>query len=189
VSSIAFAAGAVRWIVSAGTQHPRGAAAALALAASFAASAPAMAQTFARPETGPYDILLLAASAAPDASGRARLFYAASPFGIAVTADGHAIYDVRLTLEGLPSASSLGAFATYVAWAASIDLSRWIRLGEVSNGTAVVGPVQLDKFLVVITAEASASQTERSGPVVLRGMSPSAWLQSFLAHPLFRVAR
>jgi hypothetical protein len=162
---------------------------ALVVAALFATSAPANAQTYARPDTGPYDISLFAASAAPDASGRARLVYASSPFGIAVTPDGHAIYDVRLTVEGLPIASSLGAFTTYVAWAASIDLSRWIRLCEVSNGTATVGPVQLNKFLVVITAEATASAAERTGPIVLRGMSPSAWLQSFLTHPLFRVAR
>lgn len=179
---------AVRSAVRAAARFRFAVAAAIAVAAACAAG-PVRAQTFARPETGPYDISLFPATASPGASGRARLAYAPSPFGITVTPDGHAVYDVRMAIDGLPAANSLGAFTTYVAWAATIDLSRWVRLGEVSNGATTVGPVDLDKFLVVVTAEATATPAERTGPIVLRGMSPSAWLQSFLTHPLFRVAR
>lgn len=136
--------------------------------------------------SGPFDILLHPTPKAPQAAGDARLVYAASPFGVAVTEDGRARYDVRVTASGLPAPKTLGAYTTYVAWAATPDLGRWVRLGVVANGTSVVGPVELNKFLLVITAEATASPAERAGPTVLHGTSPSGWLQSFLNHPLFR---
>ncbi len=135
---------------------------------------------------GPFDIPLFSTPTAPTARGTARLVYSASPFGVAVTADGVASYDVRLELSGLPEPSSLGAFTTYVAWAVRSDLSRWDRLGAVSNGVATVGHAALNKFLLVITAEADSAPAARAGPTVLHGSSPSSWLQSFLSHPLFR---
>ena len=135
---------------------------------------------------GPFDIALFSTPAAPTARGSARLVYAGSPFGVAVTVDGVASYDVQLQLSGLPDASSLGAFTTYVAWSATTDLSQWHRLGTVTNGTTTVGHAELNKFLLVITAEAEAQPASRTGPTVLHGTSPSGWLQSFLSHPLFR---
>lgn len=135
---------------------------------------------------GPYDIPLFSTPKAPAATGSARLVFAQSPFGIAVTADGHAQYDVQVTATALPAPSSLGAYSVYVAWAATPDLQRWERLGTITNGTTTVGHVALDKFLLVITAEANAAPKQRSGPTVLHGTSPSGWLQSFLNHPMFR---
>jgi hypothetical protein len=49
-----------------------------------------------------------------------------------------------------------------------------------------VGPVELNKFLLIITAEADTTGAAHAGPTVLHGTSPSGWLQSFLTHPLFR---
>ena len=49
----------------------------------------------------------------------------------------------------------LGKYTAYVAWAATPDLTQWARLGTVSNGTSRVGPVDFNKFLFVISAEAS----------------------------------
>jgi hypothetical protein len=72
--------------------------------------------------SGPYDIPLKAGRVAPTAQGHARLVFAASPFGIAVTADGHASYDVQLTLSGLPAPDSLGMYSAYVVWAVTPDL-------------------------------------------------------------------
>jgi hypothetical protein len=46
--------------------------------------------------------------------------------------------------------------------------------------------VAMNKFLLVITAEADSAPAEHAGPTVLHGTSPSGWLQSFLTHPLFR---
>lgn len=136
--------------------------------------------------TGPFDIPLFNTPKTPTAEGRARLVYAASPFGIAVTVDGRARYDVQVTAGGLPEPSTLGAYTAYVAWAVSTDLAHWHRLGTVSNGSSTVGQAELNKFLLVITAEATANVASHAGPTVLHGTSPSGWLQSFLSHPLFR---
>jgi hypothetical protein len=135
---------------------------------------------------GPFDIPLRSTATAPGARGSARLVYAASPFGVAVRADGVASYDVRLELSGLPAPSSLGEYTTFVAWATTTNLSRWHRLGTVRNGTTTVGRAELNKFLLVITAESDSLASTRSGPTVLHGPSPSTWLQSLLNHPLFR---
>jgi hypothetical protein len=135
---------------------------------------------------GPYDITLLNTPRAPSAQGTARLVFAQSPFGVTVTDDGRSSYDVQLRLTGLPEPSTIGAYQAYVAWAASTDLKRWHRLGPVRNGNSTVGRAEDNKFLLVITAEADSSVSEHAGPTVLHGISPSAWLQSFITHPLFR---
>src|SRR5205085_5465378 len=135
---------------------------------------------------GPYDIPLFATTTVPAAHGNARLVFAQSPFGVAVTADGHASYDVQITADGLPDPATLGAYSTYVAWVASTDLTQWVPLGAIGNGTTTVGRAEMNKFLLVITAEANASPPLHKGPTVLHGTSPSGWLQSFLSHPLFR---
>lgn len=135
---------------------------------------------------GPFDIPLSNTTSAPDAHGTARLVFAASPFGVAVTPEGVASYDVRLELGGLPDPASLGGFTTYVAWAATTDLRRWYRLGTVGNGIHTVGRIELNKFLFVITAETDSQPAARTGPTVLHGLGPSSWLQSFVSHPLFR---
>ena len=135
---------------------------------------------------GPYDIILLNTPKTPTAKGTARLVWAQSPFGVTVTADGRASYDVQLELSGLPAPSTLGPYTTYVAWAANTNLDKWYRLGAVKNGTSMVGKVELNKFMFVITAEANGVPAERKGPTVLHGVSPSGWLQSMITHPLFR---
>lgn len=140
----------------------------------------------AAPPAGPYDIALFATAKAPAAEGHARLVAAASPFGVAVTADGRARYDVQVTAANLPDPATVGAYTAYVAWATTTDLTEWKRLGTVANGQTTVGPVEFNKFLFVITAEADSSDTTHAGPTILHGHSPSGWLQSFLTHPLFR---
>lgn len=135
---------------------------------------------------GPYDIPLFATPKAASAAGSARLVYASSPFGVAVTADGRAQYDIQITAANLPAPSALGRYRAYVAWAATPDLATWVRLGTVRNGTSTVGHVDLNKFLLVISAEADSAPVKHAGPTVLHGTSPSGWLQSFLNHPMFR---
>lgn len=137
-------------------------------------------------QAGPYDIPLAATARVPAARGHAQLHFAASPFGVAVTAEGRASYDVVITLAGLPAPATLGRYAAYVAWAVTPDLDAWQRLGPVDNGTTTLGRIELNKFLLVISAEAEADATTHAGPVLLRGYSPSTWLQSFITHPLFR---
>jgi hypothetical protein len=136
---------------------------------------------------GPWDMKLFPSTAAPNASGQARLVYAASPFGVAVTADGRARYDIQVKAAGLPAPSAIGGgYHAYVAWAATPDLSQWRRLGTIANGNSTVGSAEFNKFLFVVTAESSATPAAHHGPTVLHGSSPSAWLQNFLTHPLFR---
>ena len=135
---------------------------------------------------GPFDLVLRNTETAPTAKGTARLVFAPSPFGVTVTSDGVASYDVRFDLTGLPDPGSIGAFKSYVAWVATTNLKQWQRLGTVSNGSRTLGRIELNKFLVVITAEADSAPTLRAGPTILHGPSPSTWLQSFLNHPLFR---
>jgi hypothetical protein len=78
----------------------------------LATAAPAAAaQTSSnRQQPGPYDIALFNTPKASDAKGKARLVSAESPFGIAVTADGRARYDVRIDVAGLPRPSTLGPY-------------------------------------------------------------------------------
>ena len=137
---------------------------------------------------GPYDITLLPTATASGARGTARLVSAESPFGIAVTADGRARYDIELHVSGLPAPATLGAYRAYVAWAVTPDLAHWTRLGPVTNGSTTVGVAEDNKFLLVITAEARSDPAARGGPTVLHGTSPSGWLQTFYAHPVFRGA-
>ena len=151
-----------------------------------AALAPLLLAAVFAAASGPYDIALLNTPKAPAAKGHARLVFARSPFGVAVTADGRASYDVEIVASELPEPSSLGIYTAYIAWAASTDLKEWHRLGVVKNGTSTVGHAELNKFLLVITAEASETPATHGGPTVLHGTSPSGWLQSFLSHPLFR---
>lgn len=138
------------------------------------------------PLDGPFDIPMFATSRVPGATAHARLLYAPSPFGIAVTADGRAIYDARVTISALPTATALGPYTAYIAWAVTPDLSRWVRLGVVANGSSTVGPIDMNKFLLVIVAAPDSASTSHAGPTVLHGTSPSGWLQTFLSHPLFR---
>lgn len=135
---------------------------------------------------GPYDIPLAPGPAAPGAQGAARLLFADSPFGVAVTADGRLSYDVRITAKGLPHPATLGAYRAFVAWEVNTDLTEWHRLGPVDNGTTTVGRAEWNKFLLVITAEPDSAPAAHTGPTVLHGTSPSTWLQRFLTHPLFR---
>jgi hypothetical protein len=134
---------------------------------------------------GPYDIPLYGTPKAPAANGHGRLVYADSPFGVALTKDGHTVYDIQITAAALPAPSSLGAYSTYVAWAATSDLTQWTRLGSVVNGNSIVGPVDLNKFLLVVTAESDSTSATHAGPTVLHGISPSALLQKFLTKPAF----
>ena len=135
---------------------------------------------------GPYDIQLHNTPRAPNAQGTARLVFAESPFGVAVTTDGHASYDVQLTMSGLPEPSTLGAYKAYVAWGVTTDLKQWRRLGTVANGNSTVGRVEFNKFMLVIAAESDSLVEKHTGPVALSGTSPSSFLQMFLTHPMFR---
>lgn len=115
----------------------------------------------------------------------ARLTMASSPFGISLTPDGHFLYDVDLRATGLRPASTRGAYTTYVAWATDDNLSAVKRLGEVRDGQPITGQVDYNKFILLITAERTAGGTHWQGPVVLRGLSASMYLDNFSGKTFF----
>ena len=124
-----------------------------------------------------YCIELVPAVGIRAGSGRVELGRTPGPFTVDVSVDGRLRYTPTLTLSDLPRPSSLGKYATYVAWVASPTMDLVQRIGVVRNGRNVLAPVTLDKFVILVTAEASASATEMRGRLVMRGMSPSTRLQ------------
>jgi FtsP/CotA-like multicopper oxidase with cupredoxin domain len=133
------------------------------------------------PEGGPdadlYCIDLLPAAGIDGAAGTALLLSPSSPFGVAVTAAGEHLYDVQFDLQGLPAPSTLGPYRTYVAWATTPQMHPVVKLGSVGNGRTTLGRIAFDRTLILITAEASASVTERSSRLVVRGTSAAVRMQ------------
>jgi len=120
-----------------------------------------------------YCLPLFSTAITPLATGTAVLQPEPSPFGLAVTRDGRVLSRVVLTLAGLPDPASLGPYHSFVAWATTPDLDPVIPLGAVGNGRTVAGPIGLERFILMVSAERSARSKTREGPLVLRGSSPS----------------
>ena len=120
-----------------------------------------------------------------DATGVVALRRPWSPFGVTVTPEGRHRNEVTAWIEGLPDPASLGPYTTYVAWATPLGLDPLIKLGEVANGRNELGEIAFNKYMILVTAEGSARVTERTGPLVIRGRSPSSRMQ---AHDLLALA-
>jgi len=120
-----------------------------------------------------YCLDLVATPRARGAGGRVELGAVPSPFGVTVTPEGVHAYELRATIEGLPDPAALGPYTAYVAWATPLVLDPVVKLGRVENGENGLGRVAFNKFMVLVSAEASAEVEERKGPLVLRGRSPS----------------
>jgi len=124
-----------------------------------------------------YCVDLLPTPRAAGASGTLQLAPADTPFGAPLARDGRFRFEVSARVRGLPDPASLGDYRTYVAWAAGPAFRPFLRLGEVGRGTRSLGSLDLNKFLVLVTAERSTKPGGRRGPVVLRARSPSMRLQ------------
>ncbi len=107
-------------------------------------------------------------------SGHLELRTPHTPFGVAVNAAGHHLYEGILTLSGLPEPSALGDFDHIVAWLASPVFDTVVALGPVANGTQSVGEIGLNKFMIIITAEERPDAPEWEGRLLLRASSPSS---------------
>ena len=128
---------------------------------------------------------LHATAAARDARGVVELGRVPGPFGVTVTAEGNHVSNLTAWITGLPEPGELGPFEAYVAWATTPTLDPVVRLGPVGNGRNPLGRISFNKFLIMVTAEASANATEREGRLVLRGRSPSSLME---AHDLLAQA-
>jgi FtsP/CotA-like multicopper oxidase with cupredoxin domain len=139
----------------------------------------------ARPASDLYCIDLFSTTRGGDASGVIELRRPWSPFGVTVTAEGRHRHDLVAWLDRLPDPASLGPYTTFVAWVTPLSLDPVIPLGEVSNGRNLLGEVAFNKYLIWVSAEASSEVTERSGPLIVRGRSPSSRME---AHDLLALA-
>jgi len=113
--------------------------------------------------------------------GCGRLAIEWSPFGIAVTPDGHVRYRLDLYLTGLDRPGRSGPEVSYVAWAVSSDLSQVHRIGVVEGGR-ISGSVSMNQYLVVVTAEEDPNTEAMTGRIVIRGRSPTGWMEPFQHH-------
>ena len=123
-----------------------------------------------------YCIELVPAPGMDGASGLVELGQVPGPFTVAVTPDGRPRHQLVATLSGLPAPGSLGKYRTFVAWVAPPAMHPIRRLGGVTNGRTELDVVDLEKFVFLVTAEASAWVKEPAGRVLLRGQSPSTRL-------------
>ena len=130
-------------------------------------------------------IALEATTDARGATGVAVLTRTPSPFGMSLSADGHVMYDVHLQVSGLPADPHVydGA-SSYVAWATVPDLSIARRLGPVGTDGSAAGHVEWNKFIVLVTAEKSGVAPHWAGAILLKGASPSTWMQRYQSHTL-----
>lgn len=123
-----------------------------------------------------YCMELVAVPGSAGVSGRVELDFLPGPFTVSVSPGGQLRYRPMIQLAGLPAPASLGKYRTYVAWAAPSSMYPVTRLGEVRNGSTTLRTVELEKFVVLVTAEPSARVNQPSGRLVLRGQSPSTRL-------------
>jgi suppressor of ftsI len=138
-----------------------------------------------RPASDLYCIDLFPTTRGADAAGVIELRRPWSPFGVTVTPEGNHRHELVAWLARLPDLASLGPYTAYVAWATPLALDPVVKLGEVREGRNELGEVSFNKYLVWISAEASADVTERRGPLVIRGRSPSSRME---AHDLLAFA-
>ena len=152
----------------------------VSLAASIAPTAaqqrPCDAPTPLGPSRDLYCIELVPAPGIEGASGLVELGHVPGPFTVAVTPDGRPRYRLTVSLSGLPAPGSLGRYRTYLAWVAPPSMHPIQRLGAVADGRADLETVELEKFVFLVTAEASGRVKEPTGRIVLRGQSPSTRL-------------
>ena len=122
---------------------------------------------------------------APQARGWVQLVPAVSPFSIAVSRDGRIVYDLEITVHGLPPVSYVGDYAGYEAWLATPNLDVVRRLGTIHNDSTLHADADWNKFTVIVTAEPAKVGQKWSGAVVMVGRSPSSLMQSFADHPFY----
>ncbi len=114
-------------------------------------------------------------SAFQGVSARIDMHQSATPFGVAVSADGTPRYDLTAQVSGLQRPA--GDDRAYVAWLTTEFMAPVARLGTLSNGENDLGTVALNKFRVLVSLEPDSFATVRSGELVVRGASPSSRLQ------------
>lgn len=140
-----------------------------------------------------YNIRMSPTGRAPGAVGYVKKTFAQSPFGIAVSVDGRYIYDVHLTVDGLRGPPNV----EYTVWVAPPNLSPIVRLGVLNEEFELFGQVDINKFIMFVTAEQPGSWNPDngskktgnawSGPILMQGISRSGMMHSASGHGPFEV--
>ncbi|HEX3158377.1 MAG TPA: multicopper oxidase domain-containing protein [Gemmatimonadaceae bacterium] len=124
-----------------------------------------------------YCIALVPSPGLESLRGSVELAHIPGPFTIAVTRDGRLRHRPVFHLGELPPPATLGEYSTYVAWAVSPEMHQVVRLGAVRPGRTELREFELEKFLILVTAERTPDVAEPGGRIVLRAQSPSTRLQ------------
>ncbi len=130
----------------------------------------------------PRRVELRATGRAPGASGWMDLRFGSAPSDVAVTEDGVHVYRLTVSVTSVPPRRD----GTLVAWAATRDLDRHVRLGPVGEDGVVEGEVAWNKFLVFVTAEPSPETDRWQGPILLKATSPSGRMHTMAGHGIFQ---
>ncbi len=132
---------------------------------------PCLAESRGRPQSRDLFCIPLSATAAGGAAyGTVWLDYIPGPFTVPLTVSGHYRYRPRVTVHG---AWDVGRGQQLMAWAASPTMDSIQRLGVVARAGSHLGEITLDRFMVLVTRESDTMVRAWTGPVVLRGESPS----------------
>lgn len=113
--------------------------------------------------------------------GTMTLRLASSPYGVALSSDGSYRYHVEISVEDLPDPGS----GANVAWVATPELDRHVKLGTLGTSGTVSGEVSWNKFLVFVTAEGSADVESWSQRILLSALSPSGRMHTMAGHGPF----
>lgn len=114
-------------------------------------------------------------------NGYGDVYFASSPFGVALTSTGHYAYDLKVEVSGLRERSG----KEYVLWVTSPSLDEIHRIGPLVDGRLSTR-VEMNKYLVVLTLEdAGVTSNKWQGPVVMRGMSRSGLMHTMAGHGPF----
>ena len=139
-----------------------------------------------------YNIRMSPTGRAPGAVGYVTKTFAQSPFGVAVSVDGRYVYDVHLAVDGLRGPPNV----EYTVWVAPPNLSPIVRLGVLNEEFEINGQVDLNKFIMFVTAEQPGSwdpaNADRpgnawSGPILMQGISRSGMMHAASGHGPFEV--
>jgi hypothetical protein len=139
-----------------------------------------------------YNIRMAPTGRAPGAVGYVTKTFAQSPFGIAVSVDGRYVYDVHLAVDGLRGPPNV----EYTVWVAPPNLSPIVRLGVLDQDFELRGQVDLNKFIMFVTAEQPGSWDPENvkkpgnawkGPILMQGISRSGLMHSASGHGPFEV--
>ena len=117
------------------------------------------------------------------AEGHVEMVRPSSPFGLTVTREGRQRYRLMVDIAGLPEIDP--AEGHFVLWASPLTLDPVINLGEVQNGSFEVGEISFNKFMLVVSLEPDLDSDRRTGPLVLRGRSPSSRMEP---HDMFQLS-